>query len=112
MRVDAAARNEKLFRTVNERIESVSQAVPETDPNMDFLCECDNVGCVEKVSATLAEYESVRAAPTHFIVLPDHADPQVEHVVSSNERFAVVEKEGAAGREAEVHDRREGQPQA
>ena len=107
MRVEAAARNEELFRTVNERIESVSQAVPATDPNMDFLCECDNVECVEKVSATLAEYESVRAVATHFIVRPEHVDPRVEHVVSSNERFSVVEKEGPAARDAEENDPRD-----
>ena len=106
MSVDAAARNEELFRTVNEHIESVNQAVPATDPNIDFLCECDNVECVEKVSATPAEYESVRAVATHFIVRPEHVDPQVEHVVSSNERFAVVKKTGAAAKDAEEHDPR------
>ena len=28
---------------------------------MEFLCECDNVECHEKVNATRSEYESVRA---------------------------------------------------
>lgn len=110
MSLGAAARNEELFRTVNEQIESVSETVPATDPNMAFLCECDNVECVEKLSVTVAEYESVRAVPTHFLVFPDHVDPQVEHVVSSNERFAVVAKEGAAARDAEQHDPRDNQP--
>ncbi len=77
---------------------------------MDFLCECDQIGCLAKVSATLDEYEAVRAVPTHFIVLPDHIDHTVEHtVVRSNDRFAVVEKEGAAARDAEVHDPRNDQ---
>jgi hypothetical protein len=106
MSVEAAARNEELFRTVNEQIEAVSQTVPATESNMEFLCECDDVECVEKVSLTRAEYEAVRAVPTHFIVLPDHAGPEVEHVVSSNERFAVVEKRGAAASDAEVNDPR------
>jgi len=110
MRLDAAARNEELFRTVNERIESVRQNVPASDPSMDFLCECDNVDYVEKVSLTLSEYESVRAVATHFIVLPEHTDPQLEHVVSANDRFAVVEKEGAAARDAEENDPRDNQP--
>jgi hypothetical protein len=33
----------------------------------------------------------LRAVPTHFVVLPAHVDRRVEHVVSENERFAVVE---------------------
>ena len=110
MSLRAAARNEELFRTVNERIEAVSKTLAGTDPNMDFLCECDQIDCLAKVSATRDEYESVRAEPTHFIILPDHLDPDVEHlVVISNDRFAVVEKEGAAARDAEQHDPRDDQ---
>ena len=107
MRVEAAARNEELFRTVNEKIEAVSQTVPATDPNMEFLCECDDLECQGKVKATRTEYESVRAAPTRFLVLPDHSDPTVEHVVLSNERFGVVEKVGGAARRAEENDPRD-----
>src|SRR5689334_2968206 len=102
MSIRAAARNEELFRAVNERIEAVSTELPGSDPNMDFLCECDQIECVAKVTATPAEYEAVRAVPTHFIVLPEHVDVTVEHVVVvSNDRYAVVEKQGAAARDAE-----------
>jgi hypothetical protein len=55
---------------------------------------------------TRAEYESVRAVPTHFIVIPGHEDRRVEHVTESNERFFVVEKEGTAARNAEATDPR------
>jgi len=107
MTARAAARNEELFRWVNEQIEAVSQSIPATDPNMDFLCECDQADCTEKVSVTLAEYESVRAVPTRFVVLPEHIDRGVELVVIENERFAVVEKQGAAARDAAEHDPRD-----
>lgn len=56
---------------------------------------------------TRAEYEAVRAIATHFIVLPGHEDPDVEHVALRNERFLVVEKEGRAAQEAEKSDPRE-----
>jgi hypothetical protein len=107
MRDEAKARNEALFRNVNERLEAISQSLAATDPTMEFLCECDDIECHATVSATRAEYESVRAEPTHFIVLPDHFDPRVEEVVLSNERFLVVEKEGVAARRAEASDPRE-----
>jgi hypothetical protein len=107
MRDDALARNEVLLREVNEQIDAVSLAIPAADPAMEFLCECDRVDCRKPVNATRAEYEAVRAEPTHFIVLPEHNDPRVEHVVSSNERFLVVEKEGEAARVAEESDPRD-----
>ena len=107
MESEARGRNEALFREVNERIETVSKGVPPDEELMGFLCECDNTACTEKVSATRAEYEAVRAVATHFIVLAGHEDPDVEHVVQRNEHFLVVEKEGGAAREAEKSDPRD-----
>lgn len=98
---DPRERNEALFREINERIEDVGTALAPDDVPMEFLCECDDQDCVEKVSATRAEYEAIRAVATHFVVLPGHENPGVEHVVQETERFLVVEKEGEAGREAE-----------
>jgi hypothetical protein len=104
---DARARNEALFREVNERIEAISTTVPPEEKLVEFLCECDNKDCAKKISATRAEYEAVRAIGTHFIVTPGHEDPDVEHVALRNERFLVVEKEGRAAHEAEESDPRE-----
>ena len=104
---DSRERNEALFREVNERIEDVSQTVPPDEKRTEFLCECDNKDCAEKISATRAEYEAVRAVGTRFIVTPGHEDPDVEHIVLQNERFLVVQKEGRAAQEAEKGDPRE-----
>ena len=100
MREDALAKNEVLFRQVNERIEAISEAFPSEDEAMEFLCECDQPDCRETVNLSRAEYELVRAEPTHFIVRAGHDDPRVEHVAHSNDRFVVVEKEGTAARDA------------
>jgi hypothetical protein len=102
---DARERNEALFREVNERIEDVSTML-DRDDEMEFLCECDDPECLEKVRATHAEYEAIRAVPTHFVVVPGHEDPGVEHVVRHTERFLVVEKEGQAAHEAQEDDPR------
>jgi hypothetical protein len=104
---DTRERNEALFREVNERIEDVSTTLAPDDESIEFLCECDDTDCLEKVSATRAEYEAIRALATQFVVLPGHEDPGVEHVVQQKERFLVVEKEGQAAREAEEDDPRE-----
>ena len=107
MRDEAKAKNEELFRNVNEQIESLSLAVAPDDTTMEFHCECARLECHEKLNATRAEYESVRAAPTHFIVLAGHQDTRIEHVATSNDRFLVVEKEGEAARDAEESDPRD-----
>jgi hypothetical protein len=103
---DAREQNEDLFRQVNERIEDVGTALARDDVPMEFLCECDDPDCVEKVSATRAEYEAIRAVATQFVVLPGHEDPDIEHVVQQTERFLVVEKEGQAAHDAEESDPR------
>ena len=107
MPTDARERNEALFREVNERIEAVSTTVAPEEKLVPFLCECENKDCAEKISATRAEYETVRAVGTQFIVSPGHENPGVESVVQQNDRFLVVEKEGRAGHDAEESDPRE-----
>jgi hypothetical protein len=68
---------------------------------MEYLCERDRRDCYERVKASREEYESVRANSTHFIVLASHEDRRIERVAFSNDRFLVVEKQGAAARDAE-----------
>src|SRR2546430_2835611 len=106
MRDEALAKNEELFRNVNEQIERISRTVAHDDQTMEYLCECDGPDCYERVRATREEYESVRAEPTHFIVVAGHEDPRVERVVYSNERFLVVEKQGTAASDAVETDPR------
>lgn len=85
------ARNETLFREVNERIKDVNEHLG-TQEEADFICECGDDECTAPISVTLAEYEGVRRDGTRFAVVPDHVVDDVERVVSRNERFAVVEK--------------------
>jgi hypothetical protein len=90
-RQQRGARNEALFRQVNERIEEVNRNVGD-DSFSDFLCECGDDDCTAPVSLTIAEYEEVRGDPTHFVIANGHEVPNVERVIETNERFSVVEK--------------------
>jgi hypothetical protein len=90
-REERVARNESLFREVNERIKQVNEEI-DARAESDFLCECGDADCTEPVSLTLVEYEEVRSDPTHFAILPGHSDPSVERVLARNDRFAVVRK--------------------
>jgi hypothetical protein len=89
------ARNEALFREVNERIAETAERF-ESD-RAEFVCECADQDCTERVEATLAEYERTRADGTHFILQPGHEDPRVERVIERRgARLLVVAKVNAA----------------
>jgi hypothetical protein len=90
-RQQRVAKNEVLFRQVNERIEEVNQKLGE-ESFSDFLCECGDDDCTAPVSMTIAEYEEVRSAPTHFAIANGHEVIDVERVIEKNERFSIVEK--------------------
>ena len=90
-REERVARNEALFREVNEQIKQVNEDAP-AGAETAFVCECGDPECTGPVSLTLVEYEEVRGDATHFAVLPGHVVPDVEVVVARNDRFAVVRK--------------------
>jgi hypothetical protein len=85
------ARNEALFREVNERIAESAERF-ESD-RAEFVCECADQDCTERVEATLDEYELVRADGTQFLLRPEHVDRSVERVVERRgPGFAIVRK--------------------
>ena len=87
-----AAKNQSLFREVNERIDELR---PE-DTLIPFACECIDKDCTESLPLNHREYEGVRRFATHFMVMPGHELDEVERVVEQNERYTIVEKFGAA----------------
>ena len=105
-REERLARNEVLFRDVNERIEQV--AVPQgPDPHVfEFFCECANVDCTLRLPMTLAAYEEVRLDSTWFVVAPGHDRPEIEEVLRRTDAYQVVKKEGEAARLAVADDPR------
>jgi hypothetical protein len=100
------AKNEVLFRSVNEAIEQQALRFGGSDDEYEFVCECSSTDCVERVTLTLRQYEQVRAEGTRFVLVPGHADPAVELVVQRTADHQVVEKDGAAGIIAEQGDPR------
>jgi hypothetical protein len=85
-----AAKNQSLFRIVNEGIEDLAEDALFTT----FICECLDDTCDEHVALALEEYEHIRSVPNRFFVLEGHEMPAVEDVVESTDRYLVVEKIG------------------
>jgi hypothetical protein len=89
--------NEALYRSVNERIESLSAAFGAITETMSVVCECGDAICAEQIEVSIADYERIRSDPTLFIIRPGHEIPDVEEVVEQTDVFHVVKKvEGEA----------------
>jgi hypothetical protein len=100
------ARNQALFRAVNEQIESTNERFGITSERAEFLCECADLECNERVTLNLGQYEELRRVPTHFVVKAGHVYPDFEQVVGEMEGNQVVEKEGEAAAEVRKLDQR------
>ena len=87
------AKNEAMFREVNERIRAVSEPVVGFGQPMHAVCECSDQDCLEQLPVAVSEYEAVRAEATWFLVVTAHVNPKLERVVRHAEGYTVVEKE-------------------
>ena len=99
---ERVARNETLFREFNERVEGLGG----DSPRIAFVCECGDLGCLERLELTRTSYEQVRSDPRRFVVAPGHENPDVERVVARLHDYLVVEKVAEAARIAVEHDPR------
>ena len=102
---DRIARNETLFREVNERIEAGQWPTERGEP-VAFRCECGSLHCNRLVELTLDAYEQVRASPTRFVLVAGHEIPEIDRVVEREQGYVVVEKVGEAAEAAEETDPR------
>lgn len=111
---ERAARNQSLYRSINESVNDLNQTVAEitvTPFSGEWICECADPRCTLRIEATLQEYETVRANGRTFLVCPGHVYAGIERIVADNDRFTTVEKLSEAGRIAESLDPRRGQVQ-
>jgi hypothetical protein len=102
------ARTQSLFRDVNERVRQINEVFSAALPVGDWVCECANGGCTERVALPVADYERIRADGARFFVLPAevHVDHEIEDVIERNEGFWIVEKTGQAAELATLVDPR------
>jgi hypothetical protein len=93
------ARNEALFREVNERIAELGESAGHSasDKTLQLLCECGvDGGCGERVLIPLTAYEQVRAQDDRFVVRPGHETPDLEYAIAWTDQYVIVDKVAAA----------------
>ncbi len=90
-----AARNEEIFRNVNQRIEAGAER-HQVRSELPFHCECGSGSCVGKLALSPGDYERVARERYRFLLIRGHENPEIERVVEEHEEFVVVEKIGEA----------------
>ena len=93
-----AAQNEALFRSANERLKELNDALDGYSPYGSWFCECFRRDCSEMIEMTVGEYEKVRAESDQFAVVADrsHVDYSLETVIARCDRYWIVKKLGTA----------------
>jgi len=99
-RASRAARNQSFFRQINERVNELNEAFSLVLPLGEWVCECADQSCIERIELSAQDYETVRQNGARFVIAPgdEHVWPDVENVTERNERYWVVEKLGEAAR--------------
>lgn len=98
-RAARAAKNQVLFRGANERVKELNEAFSLVVPLGEWMCECANTDCIERIEMSVAAYEAVRRHEARFFVTPSdrHFWPDVERVIEHNDGYWVVERIGRPG---------------
>jgi hypothetical protein len=84
--------NELLLREINERLRELGEGFSLVSDEAEFVCECANSSCTERIRMSLQTYEQIRAEATRFFVIKGHEEPDYERVVEDRDRYLVVEK--------------------
>ena len=76
-------------------------------PMDTYVCECGDAGCSAPIRLTRSEYEAIRSEPTRFALALNHENPEIDSLITENERFATIEKSfGTPSRIARASDPR------
>ena len=95
-RIKRKARNQALFREVNQRIAELAARLDD-GAAQGFICECSQTGCTEIVNVPIETYARVREDPTLFLLVTGHQDPDHEVDIEDLGSYLIVQtKPGVA----------------
>lgn len=84
------AKTESRFREVNERIAQTAKQFGASEA--EFVCECADPDCGQRIELSIAEYERMREDGAQFLVVPGHENPGRERVRRTRPGYRIVAK--------------------
>jgi hypothetical protein len=88
-RASRYAKNQAIFREVNDRIAELSAEWQAEE--MEIFCECSRTGCASLIHVTCSDYERIRRSPGWFLIVPGHVAPESDRVVERHKQFEVIQ---------------------
>ena len=85
-------KNEVVFREVNERLRELGEGFSLVSEEAQFVCECGNSACAERIQMSIGAYEEIRSDPKRFFVVKGHETLEFEKIVEEREGYLIVEK--------------------
>jgi hypothetical protein len=91
VRAERLAKNEVLFRSVNENIAGMERR---SRLDAGFICECSQLQCSEIIPISVEEWELIHQDRSKFVLVPGHEEAEIERILSQPDGYLVVEKIG------------------
>ena len=88
---DRAARNEALFRRVNERVEDINKAFEPILGETDFFCECADIDCIGGSGCRSRSMRRSGRPPSSSRSSPATRDPRTERAIEERVGYVIVE---------------------
>jgi hypothetical protein len=90
----------RLFRQVNDRVRTLNEAFEPILSTGEWVCECADTGCVERLELSVAEYDEIAAHAERFVAIAGHEQLGVDRIVERVNGYVVVERRRKAGAES------------
>jgi hypothetical protein len=83
-----------LRREVNERIAELIEVFDDKaeESVMTVFCECGSEECMTPIEMTLAEYRTVRAGATRWVISSAHIDTPANSIIARRNGYALIEQ--------------------
>jgi hypothetical protein len=87
---------ELASRSFNQKAKEVIKSTNPKDvvPDLviDFVCECSDDACQDKVPLTIKQYDKIHNNHMRFVLATDHEQTPVDVVKAKTPSFTIVEK--------------------
>jgi hypothetical protein len=75
---ERSANHDAFFREVNDRIDEVAATLGDDDHRYEYVCECVDPTCTERIELSRAQYQSIRTDGARFVLAPGHTSSVLE----------------------------------
>jgi len=82
-------------RRLNEELGALARRWGEDSnapPQYEFVCECSQIDCGERIRLSVREYERIRENGRYFVVAPRHVLLEIEEVIEKRDYYSVIAK--------------------